>query len=624
VARDGILGTAGHIDHGKTALVRALTGTDCDRLPEEKARGITIDIGFARLDLGGVTFGVVDVPGHEKFVRNMVAGATGFDLALLVVAADDGVMPQTREHLDILNLLGVGVGVVALTKCDLVTEERIAEVTAEVRELLRGTPMGRDPIVPTSVRTGRGLDDLRAALVAAVGGTSRAAAGLPFRLAIDRAFTRAGHGTVVTGTVMQGRLAVGDSVEWHRSNHPAEVVRGRALHRHGDAVEHVESGQRAAINLAGVDLHDVSRGQELAAPGTLSPARVLTVELRASADGPGVKHRLPLRLHLGTGDVQAVVSLLDADRLEPGQSGVAQLFLAEPVVTAWGQPFVVRDSSGERTLGGGRVVQPNARKIRRRDTTTVETLERLATGTSAERADAVAWLAGTDGVAAAELLRLAGDAERPVTLVEVTPGRHFHPDRVAEWEASVLAAVAELHAANSLVSGHERGVVAVKRAYLPGDLVAAVLDRLLKRGELVADGRRVARADFKPRLSVNQRKLRDRIVEACRVAGFEPPEPGSFANVAGGLASTLPAVFEVACAEGSLVRVCEAIYLHADGEAELRRRIGELLAGGRGATVGEIRDALSTSRRFAVPLCEYLDRVGVTRREGDVRVLAGG
>ena len=636
MARDWILGTAGHIDHGKTSLVKALTGVDCDRLPEERARGITIDIGFARLTLGDQTFGVVDVPGHERFVRNMIAGATGFDLALLAVAADDGVMPQTREHLEILHLLGVRRGVVALTKCDAVDAATLELRALEVRDLVAGTFLGAADIVPTSATTGVGLAELRAALAAVGRELTRDDDGLPFRLAIDRAFTRPGHGTVVTGSVLAGAVRVEETVAWHRPDGTTEPVRVRSLNHHGEAVGRVERGQRAAVNLPGVPLDAIRRGHELAAVGYLTPSRVLTVRLRASADGPGVKHRLTARLHLGTADVQAVVSVLDADRADPGEWVLAQLFLADHVVSAWGQPFVLRTSSGERTLGGGRVLQPAAVKLRRREIDVLKVLEQFAAADGRDRCQIAAYLAGTAGISPQELLAAAGvtaveaadhveTLQQSLRLVELpTRGRYTHAARVQAVEAKVLATVAALHAAHPLVSSHDRTAITAALDYLPEPLVTAVIDALVKAKQLTPDGKRVARADFQPRLSVNQRKLRDKIVEAHRVAGFEPPVPQSFANVAGGLAPTLAAIYEVACAEGSLVEVSAEVYLHVQTAAELGRRVRALLADGRSATVGDFRDALGTTRKFALPVCEYLDRVGLTVRDGDRRTLASG
>jgi selenocysteine-specific elongation factor len=637
--RDLILGTAGHIDHGKTSLVKALTGIDCDRLPEEKQRGITIDIGFAHLDLGDVRLGVVDVPGHERFIKNMLAGATGIDIALFVVAADDSVMPQTREHLEILKLLGVRHGLVALTKADLVDETTREVVSLEVRELLRGSFLADSPIVPTSAVTGLGLDRLKVELAAAAAAVERTDEASLFRLPIDRAFVVQGHGTVVTGSVASGSVKVGDELDWHKGDGSVEQVRVRAVTNHGVPVEDAHRGQRAGVNLAGVPHESVRRGQELCTPGYLVPGRVVTVRLFASAEfRRPIKHRLPLRLHIGTAEVMATVSLLDCDHVDPGTWGLAQLFLDEPVTSAWGQAFVLRDASAEHTLGGGQVLQPVATKVRRRHTEVLEQLEKLAAEDAEVRALAAAWYAEFAGFVPGDLVRTAGVTLSGVSqlvskmlaagrLAELTlpPGRKLlvHAERVAELETRILDALAAFHAENSLATTHDRQKVLARLEYVGDEaLLQAVTDRLIAGKKVVGDSRRVARADFKPKLTANQRKLKDRIVEAHAAGGFQPPEPKEFANQAGGNAAALKDIFDVAVAEGLLVKVTEEIYLSAESEAQMRQRVAERLRAGPGATVAEIRDLLGTTRKFAVPICEYLDRVGLTRRDGDLRVLA--
>ncbi|QDU20303.1 selenocysteine-specific translation elongation factor [Urbifossiella limnaea] len=633
-----ILGTAGHIDHGKTTLVRALTGTDTDRLPEEKARGITIDIGFARLALGDLELGVVDVPGHERFVRNMLAGATGVDIALLVVAADDSVMPQTREHLDILHLLGVRAGVVAVTKADLVDDTTREVVTLEVRELLRGTGLEAAAVVPVSAHTGEGIDALRAALRAAAEAVPDGRDGA-FRLPIDRAFVVQGHGTVVTGSVLAGRVRVGDELDWHTGDGAVERVRVRGLNHHGAAVPVASRGQRAAVNLAGVPHERVRRGQELAAPGAVVPSTVLTVRLRVARGSPRpLKHRLPLRVHIGTAEVMGTVSLLDSDRLDPGGTGPAQLFLDAPVTAVWGQPFVVRDSSAEHTLGGGTILHPTARKLRRRHLVALERVERLESADPSVRFVAAAWFAGSAGLDPADLPRTTGVPAADIAavteratggLVEVLlpPARRLvlAAERVAELEATVLRALGGLHAEFPLHTSHDRQKLAASLTAAAEEAVTqAVIDRLFAARQLVGDRRRVARADFKPKLSANQRKLKDRIVSAHAAAGFAPPEPREFAGQAGGQAAALTDIYDVAVAEGELVKLAADLYLHAAAAAELREKVLALLAATPGATVAAIRDALGTTRKYAVPICEYLDRIGLTRRDGDVRVLAAG
>jgi selenocysteine-specific elongation factor len=642
MTRDLILGTAGHIDHGKTSLVKALTGIDCDRLPEEKARGITIDIGFANLDLPPFRLGIVDVPGHERFVKNMLAGATGIDLAILVVAADDSVMPQTREHLEILRLLGLRHGLIALTKSDLVDATTREVVELEIRELVQGTFLENAPLIATSAHTGAGIPELKAALTEICQHIEERDTRQWFRLSIDRSFVVQGHGTVVTGSVTSGSVKVGDELEWLPRPPSGERVRVRSLQNHDQAVEEVHRGQRAALNLAGVRHEDVVRGQELATPGYLMPSRVVTVRLHCLADMKRpIKHRMPVRFHVGTAELIATVSLLDCDTIEPGQWGLAQLFLEEPALAVWGQPFVVRESSATCTLGGGQVLQPVARKVRRRHLEILERIERLWTGAPRERALTVAWFGGFTGFTVADLVRGANlgpdEAARLVTelqaageLVElvISSARRLllHRDMVQELEERLLHTLSVLHDQFPLMSTHDRRKVESQLDYVGDEaLVHAAGDRLIARKVLIGDLRRLGRADFKPKLSSNLRKLKDKLVAAYRVARFQPPEPGSFAGQAGGNAANLNDLFDVCIAEGYLVRVGDDLYLHADVEADMRRVIGERLATaqqGVGLTVAEIRDLLGTTRKYAVPLCEYLDRVGVTRREEDLRFLA--
>jgi selenocysteine-specific elongation factor len=642
--RDLILGTAGHIDHGKTSLVKVLTGIDTDRLPEEKARGITIDIGFANLTIGDDRLGIVDVPGHERFVKNMLAGATGIDLAVLIVAADDSVMPQTREHLDILKLLGLRHGVIALTKADLVdqTTREVAEL--EVRELVKGSFLENAQIIPTSTVTGIGIPELKQAIAALCQsispsvGQGSALGVQPFRLPIDRSFTVAGHGTIVTGSIVSGVVKIGDELDWHKGDGTKELVRVRSLNNHGKATEELHRGQRGALNLAGVPHDAVRRGQELTRPGYLDPSKVLTVRLHALVSNrKPIKHRLPCRLHVGTAEVMATVSVLDADTVEPGQWAITQLFLDEPVTAVWGQPFVLRDSSAEHTLGGGQILQPCGTKIRRQQLEPLEKAEQLWSLDPLIRSTASAWFAGFTGFPPAHLIRDVGidsgqtDAvvaalvsSGDVVELVLPPNRKLlvHTERVNELGSRLLTALGALHEQHPLMTNHDRQKVIARLEYIGDEaLMQAVTDRLIKQKKLVGDLKRIARADFKPKLSLNQRKLKDKIVDDHKKGGFTPPEPASFANQAAGNASALKDIFEVACAEGFLVRVTDDIFLHTDVDADMRKKLAEKMATVPGLTVAEIRDLLGTTRKFAIPICEYLDRTGVTKRNGDLRTL---
>lgn len=633
--RDLVIGTAGHIDHGKTALVRVLTGVDTDRLPAEKQRGITIDLGFAALELGGVHLALVDVPGHERFIRNMLAGATGLDLALLVVAADDSVMPQTREHLEILRLLGLSGGVVALTKCDLADPSWLALVEDEVRGLVVGTFLEGAPIVRTSATTGAGIDDLKAAL-GTLGATApvRVDPGL-FRMAIDRAFSIPGHGTVVTGTVASGEVAVGDDLDWLPEG---RRVRVRGLQRHGRSVDRVGRGARAAVNLVGVHHAEVNRGQELAAPDFLAASRTLSAEITASADAPRpLRHRGRYRLHMGTAEVAAVLGLLESDELRPGESSLGQLFLAEPVVAVSGQPFVLREESPPATLGGGRILSPSARRVRRRDKGELARLGRLRSSDPIERAAAALAGFGLRPWTDRTLCREAG-----LSTVEVSPTLDtlassgaladlpVGPRRTARVLASVasaledraLRALARLHAARPRQSTIPRAHVAAELPDLGSDsLIAALVDRLKAQGKVVADARTVALKGFEPKLSQGERRLKAELAETLRAGGFSPPEVSDLMSSAGARSTAVPELLALLCDEDRAVAVSPQLVLDFEAAAALRRRVVERLSGGATMTMAGLRDLLGTTRKYAVPLGEYLDRIGLTLRDGDVRRL---
>jgi selenocysteine-specific elongation factor len=633
--RELLLGTAGHIDHGKTALVRALTGIDTDRLPAEKQRGITIDLGFAALDLGPCRLGLVDVPGHERFIRNMLAGATGLDLALLVVAADDSVMPQTREHLLILRLLGIPAGVVALTKCDLAEPDWLEMVESDIRSLAAGTFLEGAEIVRTSTVTGAGIAELRSALARlANAAPGRGDPGL-FRLAIDRTFTVAGHGTVVTGTVASGTVAVGDELQWWPEGRP---VRVRGLQQHDRPAERLTRGSRAALNLAGVRHTEIERGQELGAPGYLAASRTLSVEVHAATDSPRpLRHRGRYRIHLGTADVSGVLSLLDAAEVPPGGTALGQLSLATPVVAVHGEPFVLRAESPPATLGGGRILQPTARRVRRRDRAAVDRIDRLRASDPLSRLRAVLAAQGLRPATDADLVREAGIPPQEVgalvrSLIErgelvelpIGPRRTIRvpAETVAELEDRALRALGRLHAERPRQSAVRRSHVAASLPDLPGDtLIAALLDRLQARGALVGDARTVAHADHHPSLTQAERRLKADLLSAIRAGGSSPPDLAELTRQAGARGAVVPDLLALLAAEGQVVEIGGGVWLDADTEADLRRRVAARLADGSAMTMAELRDLIGATRKFAVPFGEHLDRVGLTLREGDLRRL---
>ena len=634
---DLILGTAGHIDHGKTSLIRSLTGVDTDRLPEEKRRGITIELGFAELVLGDFRLGIVDVPGHERFVRQMLAGATGMDLALLVVAADDSVKPQTREHLDVLRLLDLEAGVVALTKADAADDEWIALVEEEVRELVRDTFLADAAIVRTSATTGEGIDALNAALrEAAEAAAARAAnrQSAPFRMAIDRAFSVAGHGTVVTGSVSTGRISVGDQLVLQ----PMGLdVRVRGLHNHDREVESVVRGQRAAINVAGVTVGELGRGNELSAAGHLVPSRLITADVRLLDHCPrALKRRDRVRLHIGTAEVAASILPLQSERLEPGEQQAVQLILAEPIVATWGQPFVVRSISPVATLGGGTVLVPDARKIRRPSSTDLRHLQGLAGTLKASRAEAAIYFADTRLTEPPDLMRMAGIEDgRGVfqqllddgTVREVSVSGHrqlfIHQNRLAEYAQRVVSYLNGLHDDQSLRSVFDRDSVANQFAYLGGRPVFdALVTELNRAGTLRLTDRGIGLAARGPQLSKGERKLRLDLLTQFRDAGCQPPSVKECEAAATKNQQSVRSLIELACTDGDLVEIANGMYLHADVLAESIGRLRAAFGDSSELTVSEIRELLATTRKFALPICSYLDRVGFTVRDGDLRRLS--
>ncbi len=633
--RDFVIGTAGHIDHGKTALVRALTGVDTDRLPAEKQRGITIDLGFASLQVGDYRLAMVDVPGHERFIRNMLAGASGLDLAMLIVAADDSVMPQTREHLEILRLLGLPGGLVVVTKCDLVEPGWIDMVEDDIRTLVRGTFLDGAAIVRTSAAKAQGIDALKRTLESLCAGVRPATDAGVFRMAIDRSFTVAGHGTVVTGTVVSGCVRVGDELDWLPAG---RMVRVRGLHRHDRPVDQVRRGSRAAINLAGVHHTDIRRGDEIAAPGYLEPSRILSVEVvESEGSRQSLRHRGRYKLHMGTAEIPCVLSLLEREGSGPGAPRLGQVLLGEPVAAVHGQPFVLRAESPPTTLGGGRVLQPTARRYRRRDHAAIERLGRLRSAEPLDRLRAALSILGLTPWTERRLAALVGlpvdaipvaladlSGSEPLVELPLGPRRTVRvlSEIAAELEDRVLRAIGRLHAARPRLSAIPRVHLAAELPDLASDaLVGGLLERLKAQGRIVVDARSVALRGHEARLSQGERRLKQELADAIRAGGITPPDAAELAASAGTRAAVVPDLLALLRDEHRIAEINPGLYLDADTDADLRRKVRQRLADGATITMSELRDLLGTTRKYAVPIGEYLDRIGLTRREGDIRRL---
>lgn len=632
--RHFILGTAGHIDHGKTSLVRALTGTDPDRLPEEKRRGMTIELGFAAFSIGDTQFGVVDVPGHERFVRTMVAGATGIDIAVLVVAADDSVMPQTREHVEILNLLGVRRGVVALTKIDVVDDSMVELVSEEIRELLAPTTLAGATICPVSSVTGKGLDELRKTILSISREITINEPLPPFRMAVDRAFVVQGRGTVVTGSVLRGMVSGGDTLEITPAKKECRV---RDLQSHGAANTHLARGQRAALNLSGVDVDEVPRGVELATPGYLEPSKLLDVRINSLA--PAGKPLLSggrARLEIGTREVLVRTVLYGAQELPRGESALAQLRSGALLTATHGQRFILRDESATRTLGGGVVLRPVGIRLRRVAQGDIEALARLESRDAIVRVCEALHAAGftqlsnlqicaRSGVELHEIPPILARLRAEAQCVPVPAAEAFIVSEVVGDLAARLASWLERHhRAHPDTPG--RGVDAVlgwlERVTKNRALARPLLELFQSRRVVKLLGKFVCLPAFAPAISAADEKLLTKMIEEIRKGRFQPPTPAEFGEANAVDRKRLQKLVTLAVAQGDLISMDVSIYLHGDTEAELRRIVADLIGRNGGVTVAQIREALESSRKFVVPFVEYLDRVGFTRRTGDLRVLA--
>lgn len=636
---DIIVGTAGHIDHGKTALVRALTGTDTDRLPEEKQRGITIDLGFAELELGDVRYGFVDVPGHERFVKNMLAGASGIDLVLLVIAADEGIMPQTREHFDICRLLRVERGLVAITKTDLVDEEMLEIVRAEVSEFVSGTFLDRAPIVGVSSRNGEGIEELRNALAATASSVKPRTSLHVARLPIDRSFAVKGFGSVVTGTLASGEIREGDEVELLPEGRRLRV---RGVQSHGRKVTEANSGRRTAVNLAGIDHHEVRRGMLLTEPDVLCPAQSFDAEVEVLSDSAGpLRTRQRIRVHIGTAEVLARVVVVAGPLIHPGEKGFVQLRLESPVAAILGERFIVRSYSPQETIAGGSILGSSEARFRRRNapelseillslsaalTDPSETL-RLLIERSADRGQSRAeiraitgWSNNTVDEAIAKLK--AGD------LILDSSGVYSSRANVAFLERRVLRFVECMHEADRVAQAIplEKVRADVFRSVRP-EVEKAVLNILTSGGKLAVEGDAVRLVGRAARLSESEGAALTHLRNTFETAGLDVPKPDDIiensASNTGADKEAVKKLFQQLLSSGELVRVNPEIVISSkilDGLIE-RVRVFADRSPDRLIDVAKFKEIAGVSRKYAIPLLEYFDQRRITARRGDKRLV---
>lgn len=625
-----VLGTAGHIDHGKSTLVHALTGTDPDRLSEEKRRGITIELGFAQLALpSGRTMGVVDVPGHERFVRQMVAGATGIDIVLLVVAADDGVMPQTREHLAIIDLLGISRGVVAVTKADLADADWLAMVVDDVEDLLEGTSIAGAPIVPVSARTGAGLPELLATLDEVAEETEARHSNLPLRLPVDRVFTIAGAGTVVTGTLWSGVAKRDDLVELYPGNKRGRI---RSVQIHGAPAEKAVAGNRVALNIAGLETGDISRGDIVAEPGTLTvtdrfDARVTYL---ASGERP-FESGTRVHVHHGTREVLGRVLLMDAESLQPGESGLAQVRLESPLAPRYDDRFIIRSYSPMWTIGGGVVLdvlpprrttlKPHERELL--DALLAHDLSGAALGLLASRAMPLtsAQVAAAIGVPRAQV----ADDLNKADLERLKAGGETYFVTVEAQEALLGCIERELlafHDANPTATGLATGALRdrVDRR-LEQKLFDALLDLAVERGTVVLAGGEARHPKAASTALAAEEAAAEKLIALLKAQGVAPASTAELADEAGVDAGLARKVLGRLATEGELVRLGPDLHFDAAAVEAARAAIVSYLREHGSILPKDARDIVGSSRKYIMPLLEYFDSQGVTKREGDARTL---
>ena len=631
-----ILGTAGHIDHGKTSLVKALTGTDTDRLKEEKARGITIELGFAHLELpGGYEFGVVDVPGHEKFVRAMVAGVAGMDLVMLVIAADEGIMPQTREHLDILRLLGVRCGLVALTKSDMVEPDWLPLVQEEVREFVAGTFLEQAPIIPVSSKSGAGLEELKSTLSALAEGVVEKKRDGAFRLPVDRVFTVAGFGTVVTGTLLAGEIKIGDDLELLPAGHTGRV---RGIQAHGSKAEIGQAGQRLAVNLQGIDLDQAHRGDVVVPAGQFRTTRRVDVRLDHLASSPrDLRHRTTVRFHSGTSEVAAQIILLEHDQLTPGESGYAQLRLEEPLLLVSGDPYLIRATSPSITVGGGIVLDPFPPARRRRSDDALRLLASLDAAEHQKTCSLIVTQSLLSGVALDEIVLRSGIPRRQAdlalqallangTILQMTrePRIFLSQEAFGTLQGVVLEELQAYMTANPLKEGISKEELKTRiprrsdqRFFTP------LLAELEKQKKLLVERELVKLMQSKPVAQAAASGLGAKLADLLIKQGVEPPTIKELVDQTRSSEKEVRDHLAALVRNGAVARVSGDIFYATAALQGIEEKLMAHLRTAGEITPPEFRELTGLSRKFMIPLLEYFDSKKLTIRVGDKRVLRG-
>jgi len=622
-----VMGTAGHIDHGKSALIKALTGIDPDRLKEEKERGITIELGFAYLDLSdGTRIGIVDVPGHEKFVRAMVAGAGGIDFVLLVIAADEGIMPQTKEHFEICRLLGIKRGLIALTKSDLVDAELLDIAAEEVSEYVKGSFLEGAPVVAFSATTLEGKDELIGAIEQVAKDTPERETG-PFRLNVDRAFTIKGFGTVVTGTTIAGDVATGEEVMIYPARWPAKI---RGIQVHGRPAEKAHAGQRTALNLVGPKVYEVERGMVVGKPNLLPTTRKADVLIEFLPNAPKLTPQRKVRFHAGTKETFARIVPLDI-KLEGSQVGYAQIVLDEPTVLIGGQRFVIRSYSPITTIGGGTILNPSPNRRRRRSSNIKTILDSLATGGLEEKLLALATEAEAKGISKDLAAALIGSDPKKVeqtfdALIKREKLTLTNPQAKTAVHSKFIDSLAE-QAGKHVKKYHERyphrqGMprAEVEEKLKPKELAAIAIDKAISSNMLVQHEKWVTLPDSAPQISDDLKRDLEILEREYKKAGTTPPTVKELSEKHS-FSLKMSEMLALAVQHKKLLKVSDELYYHTDVLEEIKARLTEYLRRHESITAAQFRDTFGFSRKFAIPLLEYFDQTKLTVRLGDARVL---
>ncbi len=627
-----VIGTAGHIDHGKTSLVKALTGTDTDRLKEEKERGITIELGFAELILDNVYAGIVDVPGHERFVKNMLAGVGGIDLVMLIVAADEGVMPQTREHLSICRLLGIKSGLIVLTKTDLVEPEWVELVTDDIQDFVKDTFLEEKPIVPVSAHTGEGLENLKKILNEIADQTPTKSETGIFRIPIDRVFTMRGFGVVITGTLFSGSVVVGEQVEVYPKTLQARV---RGLQVHGESVGKSTAGLRTAVNLQGLERAEVFRGDIIGHRGELKTTYMLDVHLEHLADAPRpLKTRNRIRFHAGTAEIMGRISLIGRDALEPGDSSFAQIRLEEPIVVLPRDRFVIRSYSPIITIGGGEILDIMPRKHRRLRSSSLEHLKSLHQGDETERLLILLRDSRLNGV---ELADLTGrltlkpsdiqktiqelSSQREVQIIDQTNFFSMTTAHFNTAQKNILSFLCEYHAENPFRTGAPREEVRGKAGEINEKIFASALKHLSESNEIVENGAILRLASHSVEIDERLGEVKTKLESVYKNAHFQPPSVEDAFSQTGGKGNSNRNALQILIDEGALLRLKDNIIYHRHALREAENLLREHLSQNNEITAAEFRDLLGITRKHAIPLLEYFDTARITLRVEDKRVL---